>query len=45
MRIVHCQGCGHEGAYYIVRITDDYVVIRCPHCHHEQTLPVGMDQE
>jgi predicted RNA-binding Zn-ribbon protein involved in translation (DUF1610 family) len=43
VHVIVCPKCGHDGPYFIVEITEDYVALRCPTCHHEKTLPVGMD--
>jgi hypothetical protein len=42
-RRIVCPVCGHDGPYFIVEITDDYVVIECPSCRFEQGLCVGSD--
>lgn len=45
MHVIVCPGCGYDGPYYIAKITEDIVVVRCPHCGEERGLPVGMDLE
>ncbi len=44
---IACQLCQVEGPYYIVEITDDYVLVRCPEpdCEHEFTLTAARDME
>lgn len=45
VRRIVCAKCGHDGPWYIVEVTDDYVTIQCPNeeCMHQMTLTVGMD--
>jgi predicted RNA-binding Zn-ribbon protein involved in translation (DUF1610 family) len=45
MHIIVCKKCGHDGPYYIVEVTEDWVAIRCPTCDEEASLPVGMDEK
>jgi transcription elongation factor Elf1 len=45
MLLVTCRGCGHEGAYFIVELTDDYVTVQCPICEQQVGITTAQDQE
>lgn len=41
---ITCTECGHDGAYYLVEITDDYVTLRCP-CGYEFAITAAQQSE
>lgn len=45
MVLVRCPGCGHEGAYFIVALTEDYVTVRCPCCLCEFGIVAAQSEE
>lgn len=41
---IKCVECGHNEAYYIVEITDDYVTLQCP-CGYEFAITAAQSEK
>lgn len=45
MKRIPCPDCPHENLYYIVAITEDYILLQCPDCECEFTIVAAQDLE